>query len=771
MLRKFKDYRETASAKLEEHNLVRPDDPTTVPFTRKLQRTKDSIKDIMLAKLNLIEKGTYGDSSKLTEEQLIEHQMLTMDDEFPFKDMETQANIVPVTKDRGISATVACESVEIETDELMDFLSLENDTVKIDESKPLPVRLEAPKFIVVTDENNEKSIKYSNASSRRESENNEEGKISTKVVFRFRLKMEKNTQTDDKVFIEMMRKEEDEITNWVMQDRERYLRSIQRQIFQKKNELNKVNNLIVQNKSQLGDSLNLDDRALYSLNSSCDHIDSLIDNEIESLRHSGIFGNEIDTESWKQGYYFGYDKGKIEGYAEGEKIGYEKADLDKELNEVLNTSIKEEKKKRKNTRKSTLAIDDIKRTRKSTTKIQEFHFQRKGSRGGTVKIEHKQDLLQTFLSDPLKEIVKNTKMSRKMTLKTISMIYSSIVAKRQTTHATNLEDFTYDEFYSKYGQKVVAAKKFIDFVAALLKYPDSRKVITFSKLLSISKKLGLDDYIRPKECFSFISSLQESISKSTLGIVVGIDETSDYQFIPTIRAIECAKEVISPYIDNAKMLNILDIIDKNSHPDPKKINKSGIIDQELLQEILLNEYDNYYKYVINNLILTFEGITLQKNPERMYKQDFIMLIRHVSPAKFDTLVGNNDPIETLNFACESNPLDQYESIEKLVDVCINYNLLFPADVDGYTRENLTMESARMIITSGLNETQVLLRYVFTHREEYKLSEEYSLIWEQRLAKIQETDIFAPKILVLAWNVLFSEITRITKIPETKEKSL
>ena len=82
-----------------------------------------------------------------------------------------------------------------------------------------------------------------------------------------------------------------------------------------------------------------------------------------------------------------------------------------------------------------------------------------------------------------------------------------------------------------------------------------------------------------------------------------------------------------------------------------------------------------------------------------------------------------------------------------------------------------MESARMIITSGLNETQVLLRYVFTHREEYKLSEEYSLIWEQRLAKIQETDIFAPKILVLAWNVLFSEITRITKIPETKEKSL
>lgn len=742
MLRKFKEYRETASAKFEENNLNRPEDPSQTAIRRKLLKTKDSIKEILLAKLNLIEKGAEK-NSRLTEEQLIEHEMLILDEEFPFKDAEIQVNILPHTKDFGANAIVPTQSVEIETDEILQIFSMESDQEEL---------TNFPKLIL-TNEDNEESIKFPGLqkSLEKDLKNNK----NPRAIFQFRAKMEKVSQTDDKIFLEIMKKEEDEITNWMREDREKYLRGVQRQIFQKKGELSKVNDLIAKNRSKLGDSMQVEDILQMSIGSNSEQIDVLIDLEIENLRKNGILGEEIEIESWKQGYYFGYDKGKIEGYAEGERLGLEKADLDKDLVSSFDYGETNEITRKRSARKSTLGVSDFKKA-KNFTKVQEFKFQRKNSRISTAKIEHKQHLLKSFLSESLKEIVKNTKMSRKMTLKTISTIYSSMISKK-ATHAYNLADFTFEEFCSKYGQKVVASKKFVDFVAALLKYPDSRKAINFSKLLGISHKLGLEDYIRPKETFAFMSVLLEKIENSTLGIVIGIDETSDYQFIPKIRAVECTKELISPYVDNGKLNAILEIIDKNSHPDPKKINKSGIIDQELLQEILLNEFDGHYKNVIDRLGMLFGGIMMEARPLQVYKLDFIMLLRVVSPLKFASFIGVNDPIEVLNRICESNPLVNYESTEKLMDLCIKYNLLQNYEFETGT----TLEQARNIITNGLKENQNLLRYVFTHREEFNLTEEYSLIWEDRLNKIQENEFFHPGLLVMIWGVLLSEIKRIT----------
>ena len=92
-----------------------------------------------------------------------------------------------------------------------------------------------------------------------------------------------------------------------------------------------------------------------------------------------------------------------------------------------------------------------------------------------------------------------------------------------------------------------------------------------------------------------------------------------------------------------------------------------------------------------------------------------------------------------------------------MDLCIKYNLL-----QNYEFETgATLEQARNIITNGLKENQNLLRYVFTHREEFNLTEEYSLIWEDRLNKIQENEFFHPGLLVMIWGVLLSEIKRIT----------
>ena len=75
------------------------------------------------------------------------------------------------------------------------------------------------------------------------------------------------------------------------------------------------------------------------------------------------------------------------------------------------------------------------------------------------------------------------------------------------------------------------------------------------------------------------------------------------------------------------------------------------------------------------------------------------------------------------------------------------------------------EVSKKIIEEGISQNHSLLSNVFTKRERYGISEEYSLIWDQRVVKLQENNNIPPKALVLAWKILLAETIRIT---ETRE---
>ena len=246
-----------------------------------------------------------------------------------------------------------------------------------------------------------------------------------------------------------------------------------------------------------------------------------------------------------------------------------------------------------------VTLDDQKNVRRGT-KFQEFRFALKESKPSAKK-KKRPKYIDQFLSETSKSQIKETKLSRKMTLKTISSIYSSAIYKKNIIDFENLALFTYEEFCSRYVQKAVVSKKIMDFMSAILKYPDSRKTINFAKLIGISQKIGLEGYIRPKETFKFLINLMEHLQKSTIGIIMSVDDTLDYFFIPAIRAVECSKEILFPLFDSVKIQNITTLIEKNSHPDPKKINKSGIVDQEYLQELLHIEYNNLNKTIIQEI--------------------------------------------------------------------------------------------------------------------------------------------------------------------------
>ena len=718
MLRTFKYNRET----IKDDSNYKIDDFKT----RKIIRgANETINQIILAKMKLVEKK---EDSEQGRPKFVD------DDEIAFKDIDCQVNIEKETKDQMSFTAIYYQDAELETDELVDFINIEESEMS-----------ENKNFLIGIGSN---GIEGSNE------------KPKKKLVFKYRLKMEKGSQTDEKLLIELIKKEEEEIVNWMIKDRKDYLRNIQRQILNQKNQLSKVKGEVAQSKANLGDSLFLDNPSHSEASSVYGIDESQIDEEIENFKKIGIITDDINIDSWKNGYYFGFDKGRIEGFAYGEKLGTEKADLDKESHISMNSPVIELKIPRKSIRKTTIAVEDLKRNRK-ITKFQEFNFQRKNIKSGTTVPGHKQNILDTFLSEPLSNIIKSTKISKKMILKSISSIYASAIAKKNSG-LIELADFTYEEFFSKYSQKTMIGKKYLEFVAALLKYPESRKVITFVKLFGIGKKIGLEDYVRLNESFTFIVNLFEKISKSTLGIIIDADETSDYQFIPTIRALECTKEVIGNFVDSQRLQGVVDFIGNKSFQDPKKINKSGIISQEILADYLLDEVNNYYKKYIDNISQLFQGINVSKTLKRVHKKDVILLIKHISEQKFENLVGNSDPIYFLDKFCKLTAGDDWESIEVIVDFCVTHGFLTIQDTKSVYPHEISWEEGRSIIENEMIQGEEPIKALFENWKSLKIQEEYLKLIEKRLNDLSEFQDCNPSTLVLCWRILFTEIVKISQ---------
>ena len=303
----------------------------------------------------------------------------------------------------------------------------------------------------------------------------------------------------------------------------------------------------------------------------------------------------------------------------------------------------------------------------------------------------------------------------------------------------------------------MVGKKYLEFVAALLKYPDSRRVITFVKLFGIGKKLGLEDYIRPKESFTFMISLLEKISKSSLGIIIDVDETSDYQFIPTIRAIECTREAITPYIDQSKLQSVIDFINSKSLSDPKKINKFGIINQEILIDHLLDELNSYYKHYLEHIYEIFKAVTLNKAPLKIHKKELVALIKSVNLTKFETIVGNSDPVELLSRFSKSNYEDLYEDCDKAQDLCLHFGFLGLNESFMGVMDDVSFDEVRKVFEIEIEENQQVINELFEKGRDLGLSEDYLRIIDEKINKFVSFDACKPRYLMVGWKVLINEI--------------
>ena len=777
MLHKFKEYRHLVFAKIDQSNM-------SPEFIRVLHKKKDSIKEIVLSKLNLLEKRGDG-TLRLTEEQLIEHEMLTTNTDFIFVDTETQADVRNTTSNVMVGTALQTHDVALETEEYMEEVEIEHSMDSRDEELVRPIS------ILITNENQEEIESFANLMSKipidsifnneakTEKPNNEINKndhgdrdrkkiTKRSIGFRWRSQVDRVTQTEEIVFNEVARIQEEEINEWILKDRKEYLKGIQRQILHKKNELSRVSDLVIKNRSFLGDTI-LEESKVHLSMLSLESIEDILENEIAYLKSVGILNTGEEIESWKHGYYYGYDKGKNYAFISGDEFeGDEEVNNifteRKAENEIQNIDIQKISEKelvKKLTLRNTLKVEDLRNPRRST-KIQEFNFKHKDSKSLITKKNNKLKYIDHFMEEPSTMLVKQAKMSRKVAIKAVTSIYTAALIKSHSMDLDCLAVFTYNEFCARYGQKSVVKKKLNDLLCSIIKYPDSRKIVNFAKLLGIGRKIGIDDYCRPKQSFQFLMHLMDLIQKSNLGIIVTLDDTIDYQFIPAIRAVECTKELLSQFFDSVKIQTIIAVIEKNSHPDPKKINKFGIIDQEFLQELLLIEHDNLLNQITKGIWVLLEGLFFSENIVRVYKFDFIMLVRHISPIAFSNLFSVGDEIEVLDRLNNGKRSKSTISVKKIFDFCFKYGVLFTKDIESFVNCNLTMGDVQEEIANTKNVAKEMLTNVLSKRSTRELSEEYYCEMESKYNNMIENPDTSPRSLFISWKVFNLELQRLNK---------
>lgn len=746
---------------LHESSQISLDKSLDTMLTLELKRKRELLGNFILKKLSNFMQ-TYKIHHKTNSESLLfEIQMLVITSENIFIDKECQVQSSFFNFNAGTNTDLVTSEIGIETDEI--FEQIEEISYDKKQKKPFS--------IMITDENQDKVLAFNRVLSDFSGEESSNESFmhnssfehqaansrikSIQGMFRNRLTEVKDTQTDDNIFLELSQKDEEELLSWMIKDRQEYLKNIQRQIFTKRNELQKVNSVFSKQKNLLGQSFNLDEsKFALSFNSSFS-FEASFDNEFEFLKSSGIISEEMDLKSWRDGYVHGYEKGKIDGVAiEITPRVQTNSNIQESYTETANEFIKDSFLRSRN-KKMTIDPDSLRQNRKRSTKIKEFRFQRKETKHYSVKVEVRPKFIDSFLDENVKTIVKHAKMSKKMVFRTISYMYLLAVNKGPSEFDT-LANFIYGEFTLKYTQKSVAVKKIIDFMSGLLKYPESPKVIIFIKLLGISHKIGLEDYTRLKQSFNFLISLIISVESSSKGII-SFESNPDYKFIPTIRAIECAREALEPYLTKQKIENTITILEKRSMPDPKKINKLGIIDLEFLQETLLAEHDHYNRGILNAITKFLSPFYMHG---KMLKHDMVMIIRHVNPDKFLSLFGNQPALEVLNQLCSCEKVENFITINKVLDFCFNYKVLYPHDLEEFEKCEIETEKLREGIVREIAAFHSDLKKIFDDQEKYELEQEFVYIWEERIKDLLGENSMSSTTVVVIWKLFSQEVKRL-----------
>ena len=253
------------------------------------------------------------------------------------------------------------------------------------------------------------------------------------------------------------------------------------------------------------------------------------------------------------------------------------------------------------------------------TQIVQFNFTRRLYKDPKKSLSVK--ILDRVLEKKISWFKKRAYLSKKMINKLMFSFYLSYFSKSDFQEPFIY--FIYEELAQKSGLKSVGDRKFIHFLSSLIVLHPLKRPTNFIKFLGAGSIINNPNFLPFSlryflECLHFMNS-------SKIGICT-VDETSDKIMLPVSRAVECVKEKLEK-IDKAAIGKTISLIESQGEPDPKKINKTGVVECELVLEVLLAVFEEFQVRVIDGVELIINALKYEEDKSFLYKSEVLLILR------------------------------------------------------------------------------------------------------------------------------------------------
>ncbi|CAD8074125.1 unnamed protein product [Paramecium primaurelia] len=308
-------------------------------------------------------------------------------------------------------------------------------------------------------------------------------------------------------------------------------------------------------------------------------------------------------------------------------------ELDAEIQEeeYLITELDEEEEKEK--KKQIL----FKKKKNRITKALQFNFQQKQNKVNVIdRLMHPGVILavkareQSYL---FKKVVNYWPL--KNVLRTITQLYDEKIRSskdNETQKDLEMQIFVFNNFLNRYGFKNVAEKKYLQFLLSVIHFSSIFRVNVFARMIAILQDEHLNFSI--EESSFFLQGYDFMCSESTLGVNVVQSESEQKFHVPYLRALDYMKVYLENKMMEDELRDLKNDLENLKEPDPKNLNKQGLIDVDNFLIKVMNKYRIITTRTKEFVIHAFQAADLDGN-KKINNNEFITLFRHIENQKFN----------------------------------------------------------------------------------------------------------------------------------------
>lgn len=350
-------------------------------------------------------------------------------------------------------------------------------------------------------------------------------------------------------------------------------------------------------------------------------------------------------------------------------------------------------------------------------------------------------------------------MPIKSVLKHIFTLYNDRLRDNAIYKDEEFPNFVYTWFLNNFGFKKIAEQKFIVFVLSVKKYLYVVRINLFARFM------GLLDGISNHNLDEFTKYIEatEYIGKLNLGSPIQNADTDTKHYIPFLKGADYVKYFAETKMGIEEYAEFRKGIESIKEPDPKGINRNGLMDFDLLMTKVLAKYRIVCSRAKQNVVTAFKAADLDGNKNCSLKE-FNILYRNIEAEKYDFSFAE----AIFNQHADVNVGGQMNlSFDKFTVVCVEYSLFSDPQQDTF----LGVQTKEELVTQ-MQELQQKWEQIFESIQENlrimtSIPKEETEYWQSilellgsRIRSIEDITSQETKPLLIAYKILFQETEKL-----------